>query len=197
MEDGKLIEKPISPERGQLLYSLIQSDLGPESSRDILNSSDFSYTDLRKVNLGRGVHLKHARLDHADLTRAHMPAVNLERAELKEAQMSKINLSDAILKRARLHNANLQGAELLSTDLTHANLYQANLSNADLSEATLWGAKLDKADLTDAILDNVIVDKQNWIDHIKSIDVKGASDIDSKYRVKKQGKQQFKLISRK
>jgi len=53
MEDGKLIEKPISPERGQLLYSLIQSDLGPESSRDILNSSDFSYTDLRKVNLGR------------------------------------------------------------------------------------------------------------------------------------------------
>jgi len=197
MEDGELIDKSISPERGQLLYSLLKSDLGPESSRDILNSSDFSYTDLRKVNLGRGVQLKYARLDYSDLSGAQMPAANLERAELRDANLSKINLSDAVLKRAKLQNTNLQQAELLSANLTNANLYEANLSNADLSEAVLWGAKLDKANLTNVILDNAIVDKQNWIDHISDLGVEGASDIESKYRVKKQSKQQFVLVPRK
>ncbi len=196
-EDGELIENPISPERGQLLSILLQSDLGSESSQDILNSADFNYTDLRKVNLGRGVNLKYARLDYSDLTQAQMPAANLERSELKEAQMSKINLSDANLKRARLNNANLERAEILSANLTNANLYGANLSGADLSEATLWGTKLENANLTNAILDNAIVDRQDWMDHIDAIGVEGADDIEDRYRVKKQGKQQFIIVPKK
>lgn len=197
MEDGELIKNPISPERGQLLFSLLQSDLGPESSRDILNSADFAYTDLRKVNLGRGVNLKYARLDYSDLTEVQMPAANLERADLKEVQMSKINLSDAILKRAKLNNANLHRAELLSADLTNANLYGANLSSADLSEATLWGTKFEGANLTDVILDNAIVDRQDWIDYVDSLGIKGASEIKDRYKIKKQGKQQFVLVPKK
>ncbi len=197
MENGELIKNPISPERGQLLFSLLQSDLGTESSRDILNSADFAYTDLRKVNLGRGVYLKYARLDYSDLTQVQMPAANLERAELKEAQMSKVNLSDAVLKRARLNNANLQQAELLSADLTNANLYGTDLSGADLSEATLWGTKFEGADLSDAILDNAIVDRQDWIDHMDAIGVKGVGEIEGRYRIKKQGKQQFILVPKK
>ncbi len=195
IENGVLIEKPISPERGQLLFTLLKSDLGSESSQDILNSADFNYTNLRKVNLGRGVNLKYARLDYSDLTEAQMPAANLERAELKEVQMSKANLSDANLKRARLHNANLHKAELLTADLTNANLFGADLSGADLSEATLWGAKLENANLTDAILDNAIVDRQDWMDYIS--DLKGASDIEDRYRIKKQGKKQFILVQKK
>jgi len=198
MEDGVLIDKPISPERGQLLFNLLHSDLGKESSQDILNSADFTHSDLRKIYLGREANLKYIRLDHSDLTQAQMPAANMERSELKEAQMSKINLSDAILKRAQLHNANLKMAELLSADLTHANLYGADLTGADLSEATLWGTKLEKANLTDVILDNVIVDKQNWIDYItNTLDLKGSSQIKDKYRIKKQGKKQFILVPKK
>nr|WP_256437886.1 pentapeptide repeat-containing protein [Aquimarina sp. U1-2] len=197
LENNTLIEKPISPERGQLLFSLLQSDLGTESSRDILNSADFTYTDLRKVNLGRGVNLKYARLDYSDLSRAQMPAANLERAELKEAQMSGINLSDAILKRARLTNANLKMAELLSADLTNANLFGADLSGADLSEATLWATKLDNAILTDVLLDNAIVDRQDWITYIDELGLEGADDIRDRYMIKKQGKQQFKLVLKK
>ncbi len=198
MENEILIDKPISPERGQLLFSLLQSDLGTESSRDILNSADFTYADLRKVNLGRGVNLKYARLDYSDFTGAQMPAANLERSELKEAQLSKVNLSDAVLKRARLHNADLRLAELLSADFTNANLFGADLTGADLSEATLWATKLDNANLTDVILDNVIVDRQDWIDYISnSLGLKGASQIEDRYRIKKQGKKQFILVPKK
>ena len=197
IDEGKLIDEPISPERGQLLFTLLKSDLGSESSQDILNSADFNYTNLRKVNLGRGVNLKYARLDYSDLSYAQMPAANLERAELKEAQMPQINLSDAILKRARLHNANLQKAELLSADLTNANLFGANLSGADLSEAILWGAKFENANLTDVVLDNAIVDRQDWITYIADLDLEGADDIEDRYRLKKQGKKQFVLIPKK
>jgi len=198
IEDGELIKTPVSPERGQLLFSILKSDLGAESSQDILNSADFDYTYLKKVNLGSGSNLKYARLNYANFSEAQMPASNLERAELREAEMSKINLSDANLKRSKLHQANLKRAELLSADLTHANLYGADLTGADLSEATLWGAKFDKAKLTDAILDNAIVDRQDWIDYIDDTwDVEGADDIANRYRVKKQGKQQFVLVPKK
>lgn len=198
IEDGVLIDRPISSERGQLLFTLLKSDLGSESSQDILNSAEFKYTNLKKVNLGRSANLKYARLDYSNFTEAQMPAANLERSDLREVQMSKINLSDANLKRARLNNANLQRAELLSVDFTNANLSGSDLSGADLSEAILWGAKLENTNLTGVILDNTIVDRQDWIDYISdSLDLKGAGDIKSRYRVKKQGKQQFILVSRK
>lgn len=197
MENGELIEDPISPERGQLLFSLLKSDLAQQSSQDILNSADFNYTNFKKINLGRGGNLKYARLNYSDFTQAEMPAVNLESSELIGAKMSRINLSDANLKRARLQKANLEKAEVLSVDFTHANLSETNLSGADLTEAILWGAKLSNANLTDAVLDNVIVDRQDWFSHLETLNVKGVDDIQDNYRVKKQSKEQFILVRRK
>ncbi|WP_025741202.1 pentapeptide repeat-containing protein [Aquimarina pacifica] len=198
MENGKLIEKPISSERGQLLFTLLKSDLASESSQDILNLSDFSYTNFYKVNLGRGVNLKYARLNHSNLIEAEMPAANLQSSELRESEMSGINLSDANLKRAQVQRANLRKAELLSVDLTNANLSGADLTGADLTEAVLWGTKLKDANLTDVTLDNVIVDRQDWISYIEdSLDVEGADEIKDKYRIKKQGKKQFVLLPKK
>ncbi|WP_438710156.1 pentapeptide repeat-containing protein [Aquimarina muelleri] len=198
IDNGELIENAISPERGQLLFTLLKSDLGLESSQDILNSAEFQYTNFRKVNLGRGANLKYARLDYSDFTEAQMPETNLERSDLKEVQMSKINLSDSNLKRARLQNANLQKAELLSVDFTSANLFGANLIGADLTGAILWGTKLENTNLTDAILDNAIVDREDWIDYISNtLDLKGASGIEKRYKIKKQGKKQFILVPNK
>ncbi len=198
IEDGKLIDKKTSPERGQLLYSLIKSDLGQQSLSDIFYAGDFEYSSLKEVSLGRGVYLKYAKLNYSNLSNANMPAANLASSELKEANLNKINLSDANLNRARLIQSNLRNAELAGADLTNANLSGADLSGADLSEAKLWGAKLVDANLTDAILDNAIVDKQDWIDYIDdSLSLEGAADIGRRYRTKKQGKQQFVLVPKK
>ncbi len=198
MENGELIERPISSERGQLLFTLLKSDLASESSQDILNLSDFSYTNFYKVNLGRGVNLKYARLNYSDLTQAEMPAANLQSSELREAEMDGINLTDSNLKRAQLQEASLQKAELLSVDFTNANLSGADLTGADLTEAIMWGAKLKGANITNAVLDNVIVDKQDWFDYLDdSLDVEGADDLKNNYRIKKQGKKQFIIIPKK
>nr|WP_282100225.1 pentapeptide repeat-containing protein [Aquimarina sp. MMG016] len=196
-EEGKLIKKKISPERGQLLYSLVKSDLGEQSLSDVFYAGDFEYSDLKGVTLGRGLYLKYARLNHSDLTEANIPAVNLESSELREAEMHKVNLSDANLKRSRLIRANLNNAELAGADLTNANLSGADLSDADLSEAKLWGTKLIDTDLSDVILDNAIVHRQDWIAYVAdSLDLKGSGRIEDTYRVKKQGKQQFILVAR-
>lgn len=196
-ENGKLIEKEISPEKGQLLFSLIRSDLADLSYREILNASDFTYTDFKDILVGRAVNLRYINLSHSNLYEVNLPAANLERSELVEANLEKINLSDAILKRANLTNANLKNSELLSSDLTNAKLFGADLTEADLTEATLWGAKLEDANLTDIVLDNAIVHRQDWISYVAdSLDLKGAEAIQDKYRVKKQGKQQFILLAK-
>ncbi|MEB3344033.1 pentapeptide repeat-containing protein [Aquimarina gracilis] len=196
-EGEELIEKKISPERGQLLYSLIKSDLGEQSLSDIFYAGDFEYSNLKEVSLGRGVYLKYAKLNHSNFANANMPAANLSSSELKEADLHGVNLSDATLSRARLIKSNFKNAELAGTDFTNANVSGADFTGADLSESKLWGAKLVDANLTDAILDNVIVDRQDWMDHIDASGVIGAGDIEDKYRIKKQGKQQFVLVSRK
>ncbi len=194
-EDGELIDEKISPEKGQLLFSLIRSNLADQSYREILDASDFSYTYFKDIYLGRGVNLKFINLSHSNLNEVNLPAANLERADLIEANMEKINLSDAVLKRANLTKANLRNSELLSADLTNTKLFGADLSEADLTEAVLWGTKFEDANLKGIILDNAIVHRQDWITFVKdSLDLKGAEAIQNKYRVKKQGKQQFILV---
>ncbi|MDH7445289.1 pentapeptide repeat-containing protein [Aquimarina sp. 2201CG14-23] len=196
-EDGELIDKKISPEKGQLLFSLIRSNLADQSYREILDASDFSYTFFKDIYLGRGVNMKYINLSHSNLSEVNLPAANLERSELTEANMEQINLSDAVLVRANLTNANLRNSELLSVDLTNAKLYGADLTEADLTEATLWGTKLEDAVLTDVVLDNAIVHRQDWISYVAdSLDLKGANAIKDNYRVKKQGKQQFVIVPR-
>lgn len=198
MENGTLISQQISPERGQLLFTLLKSDLGSQSSQDILNSADFNYTNLRGINMGRGAKLKYARLDYSDFSNAQMPAANLESSDLKGVNMYGANLSDAVFIKANLIKANLKNSELLSADLTKANLFGADLTNADLSEAKLWGTKLENADLTDVVLDNVIVHRQDWISYVSdSLGLKGGSAIKKKYRIKKQAKKQFVIVARK
>lgn len=194
--DGDLISEKTSPERGQLVYSLVRSDIGNQSLTDIFNAGDFKYTYLKEASLERA-YLRYAKLDYANFEYANMPNANLGYCELREVQMKKVNLSEANLSRAKLINGDLSNAELQSSDFTHANLSGATLEGANLSEAKLWGTKLMDANLEDTVLDNVIVHRQDWLTYIKdSLDVRGAGDIQDTYRVKKQGKQQFVLVRR-
>ncbi|MDY8136598.1 pentapeptide repeat-containing protein [Aquimarina sp. 2201CG5-10] len=196
-EGNKLIEKEISPERGQLLYSLVKSDLGEQSLSDIFRTGDFEYSDLKDAYLGEKFFLRYIKLNHSNLSRAHMPKADLSNSELIDAEMDNVNLSEAILKRASLKRANLKKSELAGADLTYANLFEADLTGADLSEAKLWGTKLNEADLTDVILDNAIVHREDWIAYVSdSLDLDGSSSIERRYRLKKQSKQQFIIVPR-
>ncbi len=194
-ENGELVGREISPERGQLLYGLLKSDMGKEAFRDILNTADFSYTNLKDVILGRGLFLKYARLKYSDFSNVEMPETNLEGSTLNQTDFTGANLSDSSLIKADLTGAILLNTELSSVDFTYAKLFGADLTNADLTEAKLWGTKLNNANLTNVTLDNVIVNREDWITYVSdSLNLKGAKSISDRYKIKKQGKQQFVIV---
>ena len=113
LENDTLTAKPSSPERGQLLLSLVKSELDSITYDKIYDATNFNY----------------AYLDGADLFGAYLIGADLSEANLSGANLSGANLSGADLFRAYLFRATLRGANLSGTYLS-----EANLSGADLSE---------------------------------------------------------------
>jgi uncharacterized protein YjbI with pentapeptide repeats len=153
----KLIKKPLSPERAQLLISLIFSGVNLQSIQDAdFSSADLQGAKLAKANLQNirlvGANLKDANLVAAKLGDAILKNVNLRGADLIDADLEFADLTGADLSEARLKDAKLQGAHLNDANLTNASFEGATLANAKLRNADLTGASLSRADLTDADL---------------------------------------------
>lgn len=146
LEGDILVEKAVSPERGQLLLSLAKSKLNSTSYLNIFRSTNFNYAYLKGANLRR-VDLREADLNEADLNEADLRKANLSNANLSEA-----NLDEADLRNAGLEWADLSGANLSEANLREANLSEADLRLADLREAFLSKAILREADLREADL---------------------------------------------
>ena len=142
LDGDTLITKPLSPERGQLLISLIVSELDSLGGREVYGRSDFSYADLKDSNLS------HSNLYYVDLTSA----------DLRSAFLSDANLRNANLRDANLNWAYLGHADLVDADLRNATLRNATLRHADLTNADLRNADFSNVDLTNANLNNAIVE---------------------------------------
>ncbi len=194
LDGDTLTAKPLSPERGQLLVSLLGSQLDEKTMDEIYSNSNFKYSDLknaylgsaylRKVNL-RKADLRYAYLNGACLNGAYLNEVDLRYANLRYANLRFGWLEYANLGYANLESVNLRGAGLWSADLRSSNLANAVLSEtklkeANLKEADLTGAYLKEADLTGAYLKggnltNTSLRKASMIDvNLKGVNLKGA-----------------------
>ena len=181
MEGDTWIERPLSPERGQLVITLTLLPLDTATLNKIYQSATFREADLQNAVL-EGAYLSGAYMIGTDLNGADLNDVNLSRASLTSADLSntslhEANLSEAILDQgagweparltgARLLGANLSGAYLSGADLSGADLSGANLSEADLSGADLSGANLREARLFMADLSGAFLGETDysWLD---------------------------------
>lgn len=146
LEGDSLIKESISPERGQLLISLLAADIDSISFlENVLKKCDFSKSDLRKTNL-RAKNLSYANLDNANLNLAILDDVNLSETKLNFADLS---------------FASLTGSDLSYVELDFANLYQAGLNFANLYESKLRYAELSYADLTYSTIINAMFIESN------------------------------------
>ncbi|WP_103072226.1 pentapeptide repeat-containing protein [Aquimarina sediminis] len=150
-----LIDLPSSPERGQLLISLLKSKIdGTFLEEEILSDSYFASAELERVNL-----------ENASLGGASLRNADLSGSDLNHANLAYTNLS----------NANLEGTNLDDTNLNYANLSRANLHHTILTFADLTNIKS---------LDSAKVHRYDWIDYIKdSLQLKGADQIFNAYRI--------------
>jgi uncharacterized protein YjbI with pentapeptide repeats len=128
--EGDSLTKLISPERGQLLISLVGARIGNIDL--ILKQADFSYADLKGVKFGRFkyANLSNIKLIYANLSGADLTLASLQSADLSYADLSYANFLLADLKEADLSGANLSGANLRTLDFESANLKNTTLDKA-------------------------------------------------------------------
>ena len=154
LENDSLINLPLSPERGQLLVSLVESNLDSSSSRFIFGKGNFSHADLRGVIL-RGANLVGATFGTRYASTYYLyddemlfTGINLTKANLENADLTRANLSNANLTKSNLKNASMEESNLDSANLSNANFSYANLAGANLSNAILTNTTFNKADLS-------------------------------------------------
>jgi hypothetical protein len=103
-EGDTLTSRLLSPERGQLLISLAESDLASVTYFDISRKANFEYADLQGADL-YSANLSGAHLSGADLSGAYLGGAYLGGAYLRG-----VNLSGAYLRGVNLSGADLAGA---------------------------------------------------------------------------------------
>lgn len=151
LDNDSLIAREISPERGQLLLSLVHSEIDNGSLARIFLTADFSYAELIDVVLAGeylgGINLREANLSRADLNGANLAGADLNRADLSSAIMvgttlTKANLSDTDLREAIIEQTDFRGASLYGTDLRGVDLTTSDWRGAYFGEAKLDSATI-------------------------------------------------------
>lgn len=160
LDNDSLIQKEISPERGQLLLSIISSEVDNGTLRRIFQTADFSFAELGGATLA-GEFLEGINLREADLSKA-----NLNGARMQGADLNKADLSGAILAGADLRKANLSDTDLRETFITDVDFRGASLYGADLRGVDLTDSDLRRAFLREALLDSASVPELNWLETI-------------------------------
>lgn len=151
LENDSLIQEALSPERGQLLVSLLNSEIDINTLRKIYTSANFSYADM-----------KNSRLTHFDLNQARLMSSDFRGAYVLSTSFSNGKLMNCKFDRASLTQTNFDGAtlsnsSLIECDLSYSSFAKADLENVNLTRANLSGTVFYETNLKNAILDSVIV----------------------------------------
>lgn len=109
-DDAVLARRPLSPERAQLLLSLVNAPGKP-----LLTSIGFGCTFA-------GADLRGVRIPGADAPEIDLSGADLSGANLTQAVMPYADLRGALLAGALLNGADFTGAKLEGTDFSGANL---------------------------------------------------------------------------
>ncbi|HZV69193.1 MAG TPA: pentapeptide repeat-containing protein [Saprospiraceae bacterium] len=162
-----------------------------------LEGANLSETNLKMVNLW-GANLMNSKLNEALLKRADLRWAVLNDADLRKADLNEADLTSAQLRRADLsgavlrwvdfsgaflNEANLSGTDLFRASFIKAHLEKSILTDANLTLANLSDASLTETDLTDADMTSVVVSAPDWLNRLQEWTVKGAKEIQGKYKL--------------
>ena len=177
-EGTYLIDRPASPERGQLLRVLVSSgvrnlelltytgltlDYAMLKATDLylvtaqqarLSYADFSGSYLRECDFGSAI-LENARFRNANITRSRFATLGPDQtlpplASLAEGTITRMFGAD--FRRAIILETDFSGAELTAAQFDGALLAGANFTGANLSAATFRDTVILDADLTGVTL---------------------------------------------
>ena len=145
IEEGTLIEKPLSPERGQIVVALYNSELSEKSYFAIFNRTNLSNADLRDATLHK------ANLSESKMINANFSGANLITSNLQQGDFTNANFQNA-----RLDNSNISLANLTHADLRYANLrgIGENFLGVQMVGADLTHSEITKEDWNKLLKDS-------------------------------------------
>jgi len=147
LEGDSITAKMTSPERGQLLLSLVASKLHPDTYEKIYLLADFSYSTLEKVSLDasflRNINLSNVRFSFVSLSGADLTNANLEGAELYDVKASGMgdNLQGALFNFARFDGARIENCDFSNCSFEFANFDNTMLQNVRFRNAQIYESK--------------------------------------------------------
>ncbi|HEY9300939.1 MAG TPA: pentapeptide repeat-containing protein [Phormidium sp.] len=106
---------------------------------------DFSYQDMRGLQLAHTTELGAVDLEGSDLSYANLSEMDLTNIDLCRCNLTGTNLSGACLEEAYLNQANLTNANLEGCDLSDSHLYKVNFTSANLKNVNFDGAEISEA----------------------------------------------------
>lgn len=177
VEEGQLLDRPVSPERGQIL-SLLFNLRVLKTEWLTLNGADFSFAELRMPTFGN-VSMKHANLRFADLSQvqvrygifgaAYLDQARFRRAVVANTEFSSIASADIELPHTPDPSIDVWSTQLAGADFTGAtisdtrfrqvqglgmNFDHALLSNCDFTQASLAASTFRNAIIGQAVFDD-------------------------------------------
>ena len=184
--ENRLIDRPASPERGQLLQVMVAGGI---RNLEVLNhfGLDLSFAYLQAADLFL-LTTQGGRLSYADFSGSHIMGGDFGGSYLENARFRSCRIQDTSFAAVTAGRVNpplkaenapystfLTGADfnasvLINVDFTAAYLTAANLDGTLLVRANLSGASLGAATLRGAVLLAPILDGTEW----KSADLDGA-----------------------
>jgi uncharacterized protein YjbI with pentapeptide repeats len=154
LDADTLIGMPLSPERGQLLINLVESQLDTLSYKKIWLKTDFSYSDLKGILFEDTVYLVGINLERSNLTEATLKGARLNHANLSNALMTNINLERSNISHGNLANALLTEANLANSNLTNINLNSIYANSINLNNTILKNGTLNRANIRNSLITN-------------------------------------------
>ncbi len=163
LENDALIPVPLSPERGQLLVSILNSELDVNTLRHIYTNSDFSYADLTRSNL---VHFdfQQAKLFNSDLSGSY-----ILKSDFFAAKMSSTKLDNSTIQESSFQGADLAKSSFLYCNLSFSTFLKADLQKANLQHTTLFGVTFEETNLKDVDLEFARVSNRGWFDELSKM----------------------------
>lgn len=149
LEGDTITAQMSSPERGQVLLSLIASRLSRNTSDQIFLLADFSYATLQNVNLDgvylRNINLSNAHLQSVSLTGADLRHANFDGAEITDAhvQWAGMRAQAAFFDFANFHKARISDSDFGGCSFEYANFSEATLHKVAFRRALFNQAKFE------------------------------------------------------
>ena len=180
LENDELTKRQLSPERGQLLFSLINSNLHEETYDKIYDRANFNYADLQEANFSGG-YMKAAKLANSYFYKANFTNANLERADLSYAYLVEATFTDTQMDGADLSYTNLRKSVMEDISLQDGNLEMADLREiyleGDFRGCWLEGIIIQKATLANVDLRGCRFRSEAWLDSLRNHKLKGFASL--------------------